>query len=81
MDRTVVFDATDSEGSLIVWDFGDGTSATGVYQTHYYSQPGTYLVKLMVYNDNGDVDMKEYAGTLTENATGGGGLEVGLPLL
>lgn len=74
MNGTVVFDASASKGSLIVWDFGDGTTATGMYQTHFYSQPGTYLVKLMVYNDNGDVDMKEYAVTLADNATGGGGL-------
>ena len=60
MDGTVVFDASASNGSLIVWDFGDGTTAIGMYQTHYYSQPGNYTVKLMVYNDNEKMDLKEY---------------------
>ena len=28
------------------WDFGDGTTGTGVSTTHSYSKPGTYWVKL-----------------------------------
>lgn len=73
MNGMVVFDATSSEGSLIVWDFGDGTFSEGIYQTHYYSQPGEYLVKLHVYNDKGDFDMKEYEILITEKQAAGGG--------
>ena len=81
MDGTVVFDASGSEGSMIVWDFGDGTTATGMYQTHFYSQPGTYQVKLLVYNDNGDVDMKEYSIEISNEAAGGGDFDVRLLLI
>ena len=74
MNGTVVFDASASEGSIIVWDFGDGSTATGMYQTHYYAEPGMYSVKLFVYNDNGDVDMKEYSVSIPDVAVGGGDL-------
>lgn len=32
-----------------LWDFGNGTTATGKNATHYYTTPGTYLVTLSVY--------------------------------
>ena len=35
------------------WDFGDGTSASGVTPTHSYSAPRTYTVTLTVTNDRG----------------------------
>jgi PKD repeat protein len=35
------------------WDFGDGTSASGVAPTHSYSAPRTYTVTLTVTNDRG----------------------------
>ena len=39
-------------GSAIVynWDFGDGTTGTGHYPVHTYSQPGTYNVCLVATN-------------------------------
>ena len=70
MNGTVVFDASASNGSLIVWDFGDGITAAGMYQTHYYSQPGDYVVKLMVYNDDGKVDVKEYGVSIPDLSSG-----------
>ena len=73
VNNTVLFDASASAGSHIVWDFGDGTSGTGVYQTHYYAQAGTYTVKLSVYNDDGDVDVKEYVVSISEDGARGGG--------
>jgi PKD repeat protein len=36
-----------------VWDFGDGTSGTGITATHQYTVEGIYLVKLTVTDSNG----------------------------
>jgi hypothetical protein len=32
------------------WDFGDGTTGTGIAPIHTYSQSGTYIVTLTVFN-------------------------------
>jgi PKD repeat protein len=57
---TVVFNAsksTDNRGiASYAWDFGDGTSDTGVLVTHTYSDDGIYTVILTVtdfYNNKG----------------------------
>jgi PKD repeat protein len=56
---TVRFDGSASTGGLgafitgYLWDFGDGTSATGVAPTHQYTLPGTYLIRLTVTDSNG----------------------------
>ena len=52
----VDFDASSSsatDGSLVSydWDFGDGTTGSGVAATHTYSAGGTYLVRLTVTDD------------------------------
>ena len=39
-----VFQATD-RGGLVTWDFGDGSTATGVETTHQFQNPGIYAVK------------------------------------
>ena len=55
----VRFDGSTSTGGLgavitsYLWDFGDGTSATGVAPTHQFQAPGTYLVRLTVTDSNG----------------------------
>lgn len=53
----VAFDAsasTDSDGSLIAheWDFGDGSSDSGVIVNHTYASSGTYTVVLTVTDDD-----------------------------
>jgi PKD repeat protein len=60
---TVVFDAIDSTDNRGIasysWDFGDGTSATGVMPAaHTYTDSGTYLVVLTVtdFFENVDTD-------------------------
>ena len=55
----VRFDASASTAGLgavittYVWDFGDGTSGTGVRPTHQYKAIGNYLVTLTVTDSNG----------------------------
>lgn len=34
--------------TAVSWDFGDGTSATGINATHTYSSPGSYNVKAIL---------------------------------
>lgn len=56
--RTVSVDAsasTDAEGQITgyLWEFGDGTFATGVTATHTYAVPGTYRVTLVVADAQG----------------------------
>lgn len=71
---SVVFDASGSTdvGSGIAsysWDFGDGTSATGVMPAaHTYTTAGSYIVKLTVTDYYGN------AGFATVTITVGGGV-------
>lgn len=62
------FDATassDPDGSITAyaWDFGDGDTGTGSTATHSYSVPGSYLVTLVVTDNQGAT------GTLTQSVT------------
>lgn len=59
---TVAFDASGSsveDSSRVAayeWDFGDGTSDTGVAPSHTFKQSGTYTVTLRATGANGAVD-------------------------
>jgi len=50
-----------------VWDFGDGTSATGLHETHTYTGAGTYTVTLTVTDTNTNVSNAMQA-NITVNA-------------
>ena len=37
-----------SNGNAFLWDFGDGITSRSLNPTHYYLNPGTYTIKLIV---------------------------------
>jgi PKD repeat protein len=45
----------DPDGEIVewFWDFGDGTTSNEQNPRHEYTNPGTYYVKLKVYDDSG----------------------------
>ncbi|MGY1825712.1 MULTISPECIES: PKD domain-containing protein [unclassified Blastococcus] len=47
--------STDADGTVVEhrWDFGDGTSGTGVAPAKTYAEAGTYTVTLTVTDDDG----------------------------
>jgi PKD repeat protein len=54
----VLFDASgsdDPDGAItgFAWDFGDGTSASGVQARHRYTAPGSFTLRLTVSDDAG----------------------------
>lgn len=55
---TVTFDATDSTGNILEynWSFGDGETANGQTVSHTFSTEGSYTVELKVVNDLGATD-------------------------
>jgi len=58
---TVVFNAGGSSDNVAIvsyeWNFGDGTTGTGITTTHTYKEPGTYTVMLRVRDAAGNSDM------------------------
>ncbi len=50
--------STDADGTIVnyVWDFGDGTTGSGVTASHVYPTMGTYTVTLTVTDNNGLMD-------------------------
>ncbi len=51
-DASASFD-TDGKVSSYGWNFGDGTTGSGLKPVHTYSNPGEYLVTLHVFDDRG----------------------------
>ncbi|MDO8343352.1 MAG: glycoside hydrolase family 6 protein [Cellvibrio sp.] len=48
--NTLYVDGRDSTDPVfLMWDFGDGGSASGLVRSHTFTEPGVYLVKLTAY--------------------------------
>jgi PKD repeat protein len=74
VDETIEFDAAasgDEDGTIETyeWDFGDGTTATGLETTHSYSTDGDYTVSLTVTDDDGLTDTATQTVTVGEGGT------------
>lgn len=72
---TVYFDASDSSvvsdcGACSIvsyaWNFGDGTTGTGLTTSHEYTAAGTYNVILTVTDSNGNIAYASVTITVTE---------------
>lgn len=51
-----------------LWDFGDGSTATGATATHAYADDGTYVAKLTtIVNEPGGVTTREFAGVVVRS--------------
>lgn len=69
------FDASgssDSDGSVVsyAWDFGDGSTGSGVSPSHSYTRTDSYNVKLTVTDDQGATDSVTHSVSVTVTSTG-----------
>ena len=68
--KTIFFNASESkaaDGRVVVdyfWDFGDGTTATGVAVSHVFAAAGDYVVTLKVTDDAGTFSVASQAVTV-----------------
>jgi PKD repeat protein len=52
----IYFDNISTNATHFEWNMGDGNTYTGVHVTHYYNDPGIYLVSLKAYGEKGGVN-------------------------
>lgn len=74
-DLSCAFDASSSsdDGAVVSydWDFGDGSTTTGVSVGHSYAASGTYSVSLTVTDDMGATATTMQSVEVTDPTTGG----------
>ena len=73
VNEEIGFDAAGSSDNVGIisyeWDFGDGTSGTGVTTTHIFTKPGTYTIILTVEDEAGNVDTDSLSVKVEEKET------------
>ncbi len=62
--------SSDQEGEITKyeWDFGDGTTATGVDVSHTYEETGKYQVQLTVYDNSNSTGTDTVTLTVSKNS-------------
>ena len=73
---SITFDAassSDPDGTIVsyLWDFGDGSTGSGVTTSHSFANPGTYSVRLTVTDNLGATASTTYTVTVTANPQSG----------
>jgi len=63
--RTFPIIPVDYDRSSVVWDFGDGTTYTGVSAQHIYTWPGTYEISMYIINSSGEPVKSTVTDTVT----------------
>ncbi|MFH0816091.1 MAG: PKD domain-containing protein [Methanobacteriota archaeon] len=71
LEEAAIFDGTlsyDPDGpiSSYLWNFGDGSSASGAVQAHYYQSPGDYTATLTVEDSDGFLGISECLVKITD---------------
>jgi len=61
VNQPAIFDASgssDPDGTIVNydWDFGDGTTGTGITEPHTYTSAGLFTVRLTVTDNDGNTD-------------------------
>ncbi|MBN1280951.1 MAG: PKD domain-containing protein [Candidatus Thermoplasmatota archaeon] len=84
-NSSVLFDASGTNDPQVTilsytWDFGDGTTGTGISLTHTYAQPGVYTVVLTVIDTGGTTHQTTFTITV-EGATQTSGSQDAFPIL
>src|SRR6185436_14904 len=54
--NVIFFDSTAPAGTVYQWNFGDGSTSSGLPGKHTYTKTGTFEVQLKVINDKGCID-------------------------
>ena len=63
----VTFSAPAGPGSTVIWNFGDGSTASGTTATHNYGTAGTYIVTVTMTDSNGFQTSSTFSETIVSS--------------